>query len=83
MNKKRLPDIDSINELARFWDQHDITDFEDELEEVSEPVFRRGKDVEIHLEPNEVESLEKVARQRGVRDAELIREWILEKLRAA
>lgn len=83
MNKKRLPDTDSINELARFWDQHDITDFEDELEEVSEPVFRRGKDVEIHLEPNEVESLEKVARQKGVRDAELIREWILEKLRAA
>ncbi len=83
MNKERLPDIDSINELARFWDHHDITDFEDELEEISEPIFRRGKNVEIHLEPDEMESLEKFARKKGVKDAELIREWILEKLRAA
>jgi hypothetical protein len=30
---------DSIHELAQFWDQHDLADFEDELEEVAESVF--------------------------------------------
>ena len=42
MTKQALPKIDSINELARYWDKHDITDFEDFLEEVAEPVFIKG-----------------------------------------
>ena len=39
MKKSRIPQTDSIKELAEFWDTHDFTDFEDELEEVTEPVF--------------------------------------------
>ena len=34
-----LPQTDSIQELAQFWDTHDLTEFADELEEVIEPVF--------------------------------------------
>lgn len=37
--KLTLPKTDSIQKLAEFWDSHDLTDFEDELEEVTEPVF--------------------------------------------
>jgi hypothetical protein len=29
---RRLPDTDSIEKLAGFWDRHDLTDFEDDLE---------------------------------------------------
>jgi hypothetical protein len=43
MKKSRLPRTDSIQELARFWDTHDVTDFEEELEEVTEPVFVRHR----------------------------------------
>ena len=32
-------------ELAQFWDTHDLTDFEDELEEDTEPIFQREADV--------------------------------------
>lgn len=39
----KLPRSDSIEELARFWDSHDVTEFEDELVDVGEPVFVRGK----------------------------------------
>ena len=39
MKTQRLPQTDSIQELAHFWDTHDLTDFEDELEEVTEPIF--------------------------------------------
>ena len=42
MNRKNIPKTDSIQELADFWDTHDLTDFEDELEEVDEPVFELG-----------------------------------------
>jgi hypothetical protein len=37
--KTSIPDADSVEELARFWDTHDSTDFEDEFEEVTEPLF--------------------------------------------
>ncbi len=43
MRKEQIPQTDSITELAEFWDCHDITELEDELEEVKEPVFERRK----------------------------------------
>ena len=39
MNRIKVSQTDSIEELARFWDTHDLTDFADELEEVKESVF--------------------------------------------
>ena len=36
-----IPSTDDIEELARFWETHDATDFEDEVEEEAEPVFVR------------------------------------------
>ncbi len=39
MSDLKIPDTESINELAQFWDKHDLTDFEDQLEEVNESVF--------------------------------------------
>jgi hypothetical protein len=39
--KLKLPNSDSIQELAVFWDSHDVTDFEDELVEVPDRVFAR------------------------------------------
>jgi antitoxin YefM len=38
----KLPQTDSITELAKFWDTHDLADFEDQLQEVVEPVFERN-----------------------------------------
>ena len=43
MKREKLPNPDSIEELASFWDTHDLTDFEEELEEVTESVFVRRK----------------------------------------
>ena len=39
--RKRILQTDSIQGLADFWDKNDLTDFDDELEEVDEPVFER------------------------------------------
>jgi hypothetical protein len=50
MKTESLPQTDSIQELAQFWDTHDVTEFEDELEEVTEPVFRRRTVIELDLE---------------------------------
>lgn len=80
MNIADMQQTDSIQELARFWDTHDLTDFEDQLEEVSEPVFEREAVVKIQLEPDEIEALNEIAKAKGVGSADLIREWVLEKI---
>jgi predicted DNA binding CopG/RHH family protein len=83
MNQPTIPQTDSIQELARFWDTHDLTDFEDQLEEVSEPVFEREMTVQVHLKAQEAEAVKEVARLRGMSYGDLIQEWVLEKIHAA
>jgi hypothetical protein len=81
----RIPQTDSIAELARFWDTHDLTDFEDELEVVSEPVFgpRAKSGLEIHLDPDEAAALRRLARSAGVEETDLVARWVREKLHAS
>jgi len=60
MNKFKIPETDSIEELARFWDTHDLTDFEDQLEEVVEPVFKRQTETVLaHFQSQEMSVLKK------------------------
>ena len=82
MKSRKLPQIDSIEELAQFWDTHDLTEFSEELEEVIEPVFERNPEMTIplHLHPTELEAVKRAAQARGVPEAALLREWVLEKL---
>jgi predicted DNA binding CopG/RHH family protein len=80
MKKSKLPKTHSIQELAEFWDTHDLTDFEDELEEVAEPVFERGAAIKVPLESREVEAVEQMAQAKGVSREELVRAWVLQKL---
>ena len=81
IKRQSLPDTDSVEELARFWDSHDLTDFGDDLQEVSEPVFVRvrGTSLSIKLQPAEVQHLKKIARSKGVRETTVLRQWILER----
>ena len=83
MKDQEIPQTDSIEELAQFWDTHDLVDFEGQLEEVTEPVFERGSVVKIHLQPKELEEVKKAAKSKGVDSEELIREWVLEKIQSS
>jgi predicted DNA binding CopG/RHH family protein len=83
MNQPKLPQTDSIQELAQFWDTHDLTDFEDQLEEVTEPVFERSSLVKVQFEEQDIERVKEVARIRGIQYTDLIREWVLEKVHSA
>ena len=82
MKAQELPKTDSIQELAKFWDKHDVTDFENHLEEVTESVFERksGTELRIHLQPQEADTVKQLAKIKGVKQETLIREWVLEKL---
>jgi predicted DNA binding CopG/RHH family protein len=83
MRSKKIPQTDSIRELAHFWDTHDLTDFEDELEEVTESVFQRETLLRIRLPQNELETIKELAKSKGVEYTELIRQWVSEKVEAS
>lgn len=77
----RLPTTDSIQELAAFWQRHDVTDFEDELEEVGARVFQRAHVVGVPLTEDEHKAVRDAAIARGLDEGRLIHEWVREKLR--
>jgi len=79
MTKPTLPPTDSIQELARFWDTQDLTDFDEQFEEVEERVFERNRRLSKELPANAAESIRSMAKRRGVKDTELVRQWVLEK----
>lgn len=87
MKTPKIPQTDSITELAQFWETHGLTDFEDELEEAPESIFeRRAKNEEtvtIHLPASEIEAVKRLAQAKGMGHAALIREWVHEKLQHA
>ena len=80
MKKSKLPKTDSIQKLAEFWDTHDLTDFEDELEEVAEPIFVRGSAIQVQLDSPEAEAVQQMALAKGVSLEELIHIWVREKI---
>jgi len=82
MKTQHLPKTDSIQELAQFWDTHDLTDFEDELEEVTDPVFEPSTVISLNLESDEAKAVRRIAEAEGIADAELIRGWVREKIHA-
>jgi hypothetical protein len=81
MMTPRIPTTNSIQELATFWQCHDVTDFATELEEVPDRVFRRTHIVGVPLTEDEHQAIRDAAASRGIDEAALIREWVAEKLR--
>ena len=80
MNTSKIPQTDSIEELANFWDTHDLTEFETELEEVKDPVFERETLISIPLQPQEIKIVKEMAKVQGIDYPDLIRQWVLEKV---
>jgi hypothetical protein len=80
MTRRKLPKTDSVQELAKFWDTHDLSDFEGELEEVAEPVFVGDAPIELHLRPTEAEAVRQMAQTKGVSSEDLLRQWVLQKI---
>jgi len=56
-----------MEKLAEYLDAHNLTDFEEELEEVVEPVFIRDAAIEVHRESGGAETVEQMVFPRKTR----------------
>lgn len=79
LKKQSLPRIDAIERLAQFWDTHDLTDFEHELEEIKGPVFARREKISvvIDLPAREARRVKKIARSRGLEESTMLKNGFL------
>lgn len=70
----------SYEEMAEFWDTHELTDFEEHLEEVDitfDPAIRR---TEVGIDPELYMQLQTVAHVRRISVQTLINLWLSQKL---
>ncbi|MCY3020581.1 MAG: hypothetical protein NTW87_16295 [Planctomycetota bacterium] len=82
MKRRRIPHTDSVRELAAFWDTHELTAFNRELEEVHGKVFERaaGAAVIVDLKPAEAAAVKQLAKASKIGCKPLLRKWIVERL---
>lgn len=83
MRTQRLPKTDSIRKLAAFWDTHDLTDYEGELEEVAGTVFesKPSAALAVELKPAEAAVIKRLAKASRIGCKPLLRKWIVERIR--
>jgi hypothetical protein len=82
----RLPDFQSREEVAEFWDTHSFTDFLDDLEpasaQIAEDITAPLSEVtQVRLNKATDQRLDRIAKQRGIRKSTLLRMITLEWLR--
>jgi len=82
--KSKIPQFETYEEEAKFWDTHDTTEFEDEFEPVeatfAQPLIQRG--LTVPLDAQTIELLQHLAREKKTEPATLVQIWILDRLRA-
>lgn len=85
--KKVVPSFKTLDEEARFWDAHESTEYE--LEDTDETIklpeaqkseiiarWKQYKNITIRLNRQQIEAIEKLARQKKIHYRSLIRGWI-------
>jgi predicted HicB family RNase H-like nuclease len=79
----RIPQFNSREEEAAWWDSHDVTDYLDELRPVRVRSARNlSEGLTVRLDPETMRALREQARRQGLGPTTLIRMWVMERLRA-
>ncbi|MDQ6603714.1 MAG: BrnA antitoxin family protein [Chloroflexota bacterium] len=81
--KNRIPDFATIEEMAEFWDTHDASEYQDELEPVEFEIAKPLKStwmLSIRLDKETFDALQAIAKPKGLGASTLARMWILEEL---
>lgn len=83
--KKNIPDFKSLEEEAKFWEEHSVMEFVGE-EDVSDFLRLGGNKsavVTLRMEPLVREQTKKIAKESGKSYQTLMREWIYEGVKKA
>lgn len=82
--KSRIPEFKNRQEMAEWFDTHDLADYQDEFKTVQVRFAKNlSAGLNIRLDPHSLEQLRAVAHKKGIGPTTLARMWIKEHLSAA
>jgi predicted DNA binding CopG/RHH family protein len=84
--KRELPKFSSDDELAEWIETHDLSEYMDSLEVVTDEIKvqrtpRHKQSVGLDLNPKDLDAIKRVAKTKGIPYKTLIQNWLSEKLR--
>lgn len=78
---KKIPKFKSEEEAAKFWETHSFEDYAGDTEEAKIGFVKKPKKtVALRLDPADIESVETIAKRKGLSYTALLRMWIKENL---
>jgi len=79
----KIPIFATEEEEAKFWDNHSLDEFNEELKLAEDVKFvkTRKKLVSVRLDSQQIDLLKKMATEKSIGYLTLIRMWIMEKLK--
>jgi len=79
-NKTSLSKSKNIEEIADFWDKHDLSDFDKETHEVQFEVDLKTKKHYVALDPELVTQIRNFSKSKGLKVESLVNLWLQQKL---
>ena len=84
--KRKLPKFSSDEDFAKWVETHDLSDYMDSFEVVTEEIkvqrtSRKKESVGVDLNPGDLDEIKKVAKDKGMPYKALIKNWLIERLR--
>lgn len=82
--KSRIPEFKNREEEAKFFDSHDMADFQDEFTPIKVRFAKNlSEGLHIRLDPETLMKLRIEAKEKGIGPTTLVRMWVKEQLRTA
>ena len=80
--KSRIPEFKNRDKEAKFFDTHDMADYQDEFKTVKARFAKNlSEGITIRLDPQTLSKLRSHAKGKGVGPTTLARMWVIENLR--
>ncbi len=81
LKKSRIPEFKDRTEEARWFDTHDLANYQDEFKTIRAHFARNlSQGITIRFDPGTLNRLRAEAREKGIGPTTLARMWILERL---
>ena len=82
--KSRIPEFKNREEEAKFFDSHDMADFQDEFKVIKVRFAKNlSEGLHVRLDPETLMKLRIEAKEKGIGPTTLVRMWVKEQLRSA
>ncbi len=78
--KKKLPEFATIDEFVKFCDEHDLSDYIKDMEEIPADVDLKTISYEISLDIDMSHKLDEIAEAKNTTSEDLIKTWTKEKI---